>query len=175
MADGDSYTPTFSRDPQGCSLDNPQLEWLRDNWYEAGALLDNEDFSEAFQAIDASLWNHSPVLGLVALWGALERLFSPSAAELSFRVSANIAAFLEPPGRARYALFKKVKGLYDSRSKAAHGSGKPDLAPYAETFWVAKRVLVKMIETRHIPTKKELEANLFGDPIGSTPGASSKQ
>jgi hypothetical protein len=25
-----------------------------------------------------------------------------------------------------------------------------------------------MIETRHVPTKKELEANLFGDVVGSS-------
>jgi hypothetical protein len=63
-------------------------------------------------------------LGLVAVWGALERLFSPSHVELSFRVSANIAAYLELPGRGRYACFKKIKGLYEIRSKAAHGAVK---------------------------------------------------
>jgi hypothetical protein len=158
------HTPRlFPEDPQGRPVDSPELEWLRDNWYEAAVLLENENFSQAFQAIDSSLWNHTPVLALVAVWGALERLFSPSAAELGFRVSSNIAAFLEPPGIARYALFKKVKSLYDSRSKAAHGSGEAELAPYAETYSVARRALVKMVEARHVPDKKELEANLFAD------------
>jgi hypothetical protein len=164
--------------PEGaapCTVDTPKLEWLRDNWYEAATLLDKEDFSVAFQAIDASVWSQTPVLALVAVWGALERLFSPSHTELSFRVCANIAAFLEPPGRERYAFFKKVKGLYDSRSKAAHGSGEADLIPYAETYAVARRVLLKMIEIRHVPSKRELEANLFGDAIGSLPGPSTAQ
>jgi Apea-like HEPN len=170
------HTPRlFPEDPQGRPVNDSELEWLRDNWYEGTALLDNEDFSDAFQAIDSSLWNHTPVLALLAVWGALERLFSPSNTELSFRVSANIAAFLEPTGRARYALFKKIKGLYDSRSKAAHGSGEVDLGPYADTYLIARRALVKMIETRHVPDKKELEANLFGDPVGITLGPSSEQ
>jgi hypothetical protein len=147
------------------NLDLTEMEWLRNNWYEAAALLRNEDFNVAFQAVDSSIWNHSPAPALVAIWGALERLFSPASAELSFRVSANIAAYLEPPGRPRYSLFHHVKGLYDMRSKAAHGTGKPDLAPYAETYSLAKRVLLKMIETRHVPDRKELEALLFGDPI----------
>ena len=99
-----------------------------------------------------------------------ERLFSPSHVELSFRVSANIAAYLEPPGRGRYICFKKIKALYDSRSKAAHGSGEADLMPYAETYAIARRVLLKMIEDRHVPDRKELEAGLFGDPVGLSPG-----
>src|SRR5207253_701484 len=120
----------------------------------------------AFQAIDSSIWNQHAAFGLIAVWGALERLFSPSQTELSFRTSANIAAYLEPPGRERHICFRKAKGLYDSRSKAAHGSGEADLMPYAESYAIARRVLLKMVESRHVPNKKELEANLFGDTVG---------
>lgn len=170
------HTPRiFLEGSDARSVDASELEWLRENWYEAAVLLGKEDFSLALQAVDSSVWNHSPALALVAVWGALERLFSPSQSELSFRVSANIAAYLEPPGRERYAYFKKIKGLYDSRSKAAHGSGEADLMPYAETYRIARRVLLKMIEARHVPDKKELEANLFGDPIGITQGPTAEQ
>jgi len=164
------HTPRlFIDDPQGHRVNESELHWVRVNWYEGATLLNNGDFMEAFQAIDASIWNNNPVVALVAVWGALERLFSPSTAELSFRVSANIAAFLESPGTARHTLFEKVKRLYDSRSKAAHGSGNADLAPYAETSSLARRIITKMIETRHVPDKKELEANLFGAPVGIMP------
>jgi hypothetical protein len=170
------HTPRlFPEGSEPRSIDVPEVEWLRDNWHEAAGLLANEDFSLAFQAVDSSLWNHTPSLGLVAVWGALERLFSSSQAELSFRVSANIAAYLEPPGSDRYACFKRIKGLYDSRSKAAHGRSEADPAPYIETFGVARRVLLKMIEARHVPSKKELEAELFGDPVGISPGPSAEQ
>ena len=170
------HTPRlFPEGSDARSMDIPELEWLRDNWYEAATLLSKEDFSLAFQAVDSSIWNHSPALGLVAVWGALESLFSPSHVELSFRVSANIAAYLEPPGRGRYACFKKIKGLYDSRSKAAHGAGVDHLMPYAETYAIARRVLLKMIAARHVPDKKELEAGLFGDPVGISPGPPSEQ
>jgi hypothetical protein len=170
------HTPRlFPEGSHACSFDVPELKWLRDNWYEAATLLSQEDFNLAFQAVDASIWNHNPALALIAVWGALECLFSPSNAELSFRVSVNIAAFLEPPGRKRYACFKKVKGLYDCRSRAAHGAGEADLGPYAETYGIARRVLLKMIETRHVPHKKELEANLFVDPVGIATGPSTEQ
>lgn len=141
------------------------LEWLKANWLEASSLLANEDFNIAIQAVDFSIWGTSPPLALVAVWGALERLFSSSNMELSFRVSASIAAFLESPGKERYKCFKRVKALYDSRSKAAHGIGKADAAPYVETFAIARSVILKMIETRHVPDKQELEAKLFGDDI----------
>jgi hypothetical protein len=170
------HTPRiFPEGSDARSVSAAELEWLRDNWYECAVLLEKEDFSLAFQAVDFSIWNRSPALALVAVWGALERLFSPSTAELSFRVSANIAAYLEPAGRKRHACFKKIKGLYESRSKAAHGSGDSDLMPYAETYEIARRVLLKMIQARHVPDKKELESNLFGDPLGITRGPADPQ
>lgn len=47
-----------------------------------------------------------------------------------------------------------------------------DTTPYVGTFAIARRVLLKMVETHHVPDKKELEASLFGDEIGGI-GASS--
>lgn len=165
------HTPRlFPEDSQVKTVGTNEIEWLRRNWFDAAVLWENSDFSFALQAVDGSLWNHTPALALVALWGALERLFSPSTSELSFRVSANIAAYLEPTGPARFDCFRRVKGLYDSGSKVAHGAEGSDPAAYVETYQIAKRVLMKIIEARHVPTKKELEANLFA---GSAPPSTS--
>jgi hypothetical protein len=146
-------------------IDIPVLEWLKAHWQGVSVLLANEDFSLAFQAFDQSIWASSPALALVAVWGALERLFCSSSQELSFRVSANLSAYLENPGRERYKCFKHIRALYNDRSKAAHGEGKANMIPYLETFAVAKRALLKMVETRHVPGKRELEASLFGDEM----------
>jgi hypothetical protein len=148
-------------------IDITELEWLKAHWQGASALFANEDFSFAFQAVDQSIWGSSAALALVSVWGALERLFSASNQELSFRVSANLAAYLENPGRERYKCFKQIRNLYRQRSEAAHGEGKMDLTPYAETFALARRALLKMVETRHVPEKGELEASLFGDRMGT--------
>jgi hypothetical protein len=142
-----------------------ELEWLKANWHEASVLLANEDFSFAFQAIDQSVFGSNPALALVSVWSALERLFSPSHQELSFRVSANIATYLEPPGRERYKCFLRTKKLYDHRSQAAHGSGAKGIGPYAETYAIARRAILKMVEMRHVPPRRELDAELFGDDI----------
>jgi Apea-like HEPN len=151
-------------------LGTSELEWLKSHWQDSSDLLAEEQFSNAIQAVDLSIWGRSPSLALVAVWGALERLFSTSKQELSFRVSSNIAAYLEPPGRERYKCFKQIRALYDHRSKAAHGdtrAASTDTTPYVDTFAIARRVLLKMVETRHIPNKQELEASLFGDEIGT--------
>lgn len=145
-----------------------ELEWIKANWRAASVLLANEDFNFAFGAIDQSIWGSNASLALIAVWGALERLFSASHQELSFRVSANIAAYLESPGRERLKCFKQVKSLYDRRSRAAHGDGETEISSFQETFAIAKRALLKMIETRHVPEKKDLEARLFGDDMGIT-------
>jgi len=145
-----------------------ELEWIKEHWIRASELLKNDDFSIAFQAVDNCIWNSNPDLALVSVWGALERLFSTAHQELTFRVSANIASFLEPPGRERYVCFHKVKALYDKRSRAAHGSPEKDVAALLETYGLARRALLKIIETYHVPEKRELEASLFGDDIGIT-------
>jgi hypothetical protein len=141
----------------------PELQWIKAHWERAASLLATEKFNVAFQAVDYSIWNSSPSLGLVTLWGALERLFSENAQELSFRVSANIASYLEKPGAERHLFFKQVKKLYDHRSQAAHGTAKPDITPYQDTYAIARRALMKMIEEHHVPDRKELEGHLFGD------------
>ena len=82
---------------------------------------------------------------------------------------------MESLGRERYKCFKHVKALYDHRSKAAHGDNVKGPEPYEDTYTVARRVLLKMIETRHVPKRNELEATLFGDDIGITGGTSTAQ
>jgi hypothetical protein len=156
-------------------LDADELGWLKAHWEPGSALLKNEDFSTAFLSVDSCIWTSNPALALVVVWGALERLFSTSHQELSFRVSANIATFLEAPGRERFRCFKRIKSLYDSRSRAAHGADLSATEPFVETYALARRALLKMIERHHVPTKNELNAALFGDLIGITEGTSACQ
>lgn len=146
-------------------IDVVELEWLKLHWQPASILFGNEDFAIAFLAVDSSRSAPDPSLALVAVWGALERLFSASKQELTFRVSANIASYLEPPGRERYRCFRQIKALYDHRSRAAHGDHNKETTPYKETLAIARRALLKIVESRHVPRKDELEAQLFGDEM----------
>jgi len=139
------------------------LEWVRDHWRQAVTLYDaSEDYQMAMAAADRVIWTSSPPLALVSLWGALERVFSREKTELRFRVAANIAAYLEPPGMSRLALFRVVKALYDRRSEAAHGSGSGGRTSITETYGLLRRALFRMIEEEHVPSREDLEACLFG-------------
>lgn len=99
---------------------------------------------------------------MLEIWGELERIFSPTHAELRFRVSVNIATFLEPPGPGRHALFKRVMKLYDARSKAAHGAGDKATEAFRDSWVLLRRVLVKILDDNRVPTRDDQERALFG-------------
>ena len=156
----------FSRRYHG-SLYEPQnidesIAWVVRTWQKAQGLMRDTRFNDTYQALD-TIWRvPSPSLALVTLWGALENLFSPSKQELRFRVSANIASYLEPPGDSRLELQKRLLKLYDARSGAAHGANKNVSDALVATQEVTRSVLYKIFESLHIPTKEDLERELFG-------------
>lgn len=142
------------------SLDD--LEWIKEVWVSGGKLMhESSEFRDAFQALDGAGAMPTKAVALLAVWGALEHLFSPAKQELRFRVSANIAAFLEPSGKGRLALQKKVMKLYDARSSVAHGSGLNAPEEWLETLVLANRVLTKILDSGHVPTREDLENLLF--------------
>ena len=139
------------------------LQWIKEHWRSTHALMqDKPEFALAAAALSTSQFVHNAALILVSLWGALEALFSPSTTELKFRVSALIAAYLEPPGELRLALQKRAAKLYDKRSSAAHGKPTFEVEDVLDTFNLLSRVLSAIIEHRHVPAKDELERALFG-------------
>ena len=143
-----------------------QLEWVRLHWINAGHLTqEHAEFDLAMGAFDNCSFGRNPELAMLQLWGALEALFSPGRDELRFRISANVATFLEPPGAERHSLQQRVAKLYDSRSAAAHGRAKNVEDALIETYSVTRRVLLTIIEQNHVPSLKELESKLFGSGV----------
>ena len=139
------------------------LTWIRDHWRRAGKLMrESKLFILLFRSFDQSLFTRNPSLALLTLWAALEPMFSPARSELRFRISSNIAAYLERPGRGRHDLYKQVAKLYDARSNVAHGTSQASQQSLTDTYDVAKRILEKIIEADHVPTREELEGNVFG-------------
>lgn len=145
---------------EGTTIGPESAEWLRENWHSSLHLSTQDDLMFALGAIYHS-HRSAENLALVSVWAALERLFSSNAAELKFRVCANIAAYLEGPGEARHNLFRYLSKLYDARSAAAHGSAikRPDA--YMDSVTVASQVVMQIIDLGRVPTKEELERELF--------------
>lgn len=147
-------------------LSSEDLQWLKEVWLKGGRLMDSSAiFNDAFQALDSAGGMPTHAVALLAVWGALEHLFSPAKQELRFRVSSNIAAYLEPPGKGRLDLHQKLMKLYDTRSAVAHGNKLDVHDAWSKTYAVANRVLMKMLANGHVPSKEDLEGELFAPRI----------
>lgn len=138
-----------------------ELSWVREYWVSGGMLARDLSFNMLIQAFDQCLFAGNEGLAILAIWGALESIFSPSHAELRFRVSANIAAFLEPRGEPRQLLQKQVAKLYDARSMAAHGADAIPENALRDTYNLARRIIIKIIEDDHVPKRDDLDRLLF--------------
>jgi hypothetical protein len=147
-------------------LNESDLIWLRDTWLPGGKLMQTSSvFNDALQAFDGVGSMPSPSVAMVAVWGALEHLFSPAKQELRFRVSANIASFLEPPGDSRLVLHRKIMKLYDARSSVAHGTRLKSEDAWTETMALARKTLMKILEMGSVPSKEDMEKNLFSSSL----------
>lgn len=152
--------------PVLAELSVDDLEWLEQPWLKGGRLMnESQNFNDAFQALDSAGALPTPGVALLAVWGALEHLFSPATQELRFRVSANIAAFLEDPGQARLELHQKLMKLYNARSEVAHGTRLKSFDAWSDTYALANRILRKILSAGHVPSKEELEQELFAPRI----------
>jgi hypothetical protein len=138
-----------------------QIQWTRDNWLSSIKMIDDPAFAFASQVLFRDHMIRNQELQIVSVWSALERIFSSKGPELRFRVSASIAAYLEPNGPARRSLARSTLKLYDERSAAAHGSPVKSSSAYNDSIGLLRRTLIRMVERRHVPTPDELERLLF--------------
>lgn len=143
------------------------VAWLRETWAKGAELLRQEPkLRTAFSSFDHCTVRGRTSSSLLAVWGGLELLFSPSPpSELRFRLAAYIAAYLEPPGAKRLSRYKEVLRLYNARSKAAHAAEGPMYGDLLQSWVVMRNVLMQIVDEAHIPTQDELEDRLFGDEV----------
>jgi hypothetical protein len=155
-----------SGDEEIARLSVETLSWIKDVWPRTAELLRTcPPLNLALRAADACTVRGRPASALLTAWGALEELFAPSRAELRFRVSAHIAAYLEPAGPKRLETFKTVADLYNARSKAAHTAQDAELGALVQSFVLLRNALIKMVDEGARPTQADLERRLFcGDP-----------
>ena len=147
----------------GGQVNAESAQWVRKMWPIAIRLLDDHaEFELAAGAIDRGQFVRESSLALVSLWAAIEALFSPSTSELSFRVSALVASYLEPPGQRRFERQKSIAKLYTKRSAAAHGKPSHDPQNIVDSFNLLREILIKMLDAGEVPSKAQLEALLFG-------------
>ena len=137
--------------------------WVADHWPAAVRLRTQApEFSLLLETFETAQIMPSKAMMLVSMWGALEAVFTAEKSELRFRVSCNVAAYLEEVGDERAALQKRVLKLYDARSAAAHGSNRFSDEALLATVDLYRRVLFRIIESGSVPDREFLERRLFG-------------
>jgi hypothetical protein len=139
------------------------LEWVREYLGDFDRLGAEPRFRLAVHAFCNH--NHTDDTRIMAatLWSGIEALFGIQH-ELRFRLAAFVAAVLEPRGEARRDLYKRLKRMYDIRSKAVHGSQMEaaDLdAHVLETRRLVSRLLCAFTEAQRVYTEQEIEDLLF--------------
>lgn len=121
---------------------------------EGMQMIHDELFHKAAQALWSYKWVAHPASKMAILWGGIESLFGAQA-ELSFRLSYEIALFLNL-GQDGY---KKVKKLYNERSKAVHARGQVPFGLLVDSSDLLKRLLIRCAELGELPNEDKL---LFG-------------
>ena len=143
-------------------LETDVLTWVKENWEKTAILLKTQPkFYSAYKAFDDSSIYGKVSSSLLALWGAIEQLFSPNTGELKYRVSANLAAYLCDRGEKRLALFKELSLLYNHRSTAAHTSKESDHSPLINSYIHLRNAIIKIIDAGKLPSQEDLEGLIF--------------
>ncbi len=146
------------------AIQDQDLRWVGNHLIKFIDLLDSAAFRLAVDCICS--YNHmaSKRMSAAMLWSGVEALFF-IAAELRFRLAASIAASLEDRGPARINCYKRVKKLYDFRSRLVHGSAATETAISNHVIEVRKLLsllLCRCTESGNIFDDATIEQLLLG-------------
>jgi hypothetical protein len=148
---------------QGRKVTSAHIAWVNEHFLTFGKLLEVPAFRLASEALTTYHLQSSERMMAAHLWAGVEALVEVQA-ELRFRVAAYVASILEAPGVARRDLFKSVQKLYDTRSRAVHGS-KIDAASLTAHALVTRELLGRLmrscVERGGVPSAEEYETALF--------------
>ena len=125
--------------------------WLEENYSDAWALLDNDQFAIAANALWSYRQNLRPSTQLAIIWSGIEALFNVQH-ELVFRISTLAALFLgEGKGKQM-----EIKKLYSSRSKAVHEGKQPNGSDVDVSAKLLHELIKRCVELKSLPDEDEL-------------------
>jgi hypothetical protein len=113
--------PLAKRFSNTTTISKENFEWVEANLVKFAELLEVPKFRLAVESLTTHNFQHSERMMAATLWSGIEALFEIQS-ELRFRLAAVIASILEERGNPRKDLYRRIKKLYDTRSKAVHGS-----------------------------------------------------
>jgi hypothetical protein len=123
------------------------------------SLLKLERFRFAVSVASTLYIHPNPTVQVASIFSAIEALIDVDQ-ELRFRISMIVAKLLTHTSNDRILLFKKMKKLYDARSKCVHGGGLDHdkvLACRDEALEILRRLIIDAVERNEIPTRESLD------------------
>jgi len=144
-------------------LDDSVFEWVSANLMAFGKMLENPKFSLAVEALTTHNQNVNLRMMVASLWAGLEALFDINI-ELRFRLAMYIASIIESRGVQRTNWYKKIKNMYDIRSKVVHGVSMEnvDLEMHIlEIRQVLSGLLCRIVEDEEMFTEEYIEKRLL--------------
>ena len=142
------------------TITGEDIHWVSIHIKPFAKLLESVQFKLAVEALTTHAHQSSLRMTVATLWSGIEALFDVNS-ELRFRLAMYVDVLLEPRGATRIALFRRIRQLYDVRSKAVHGVKVSDdtLAEHIrEVRAVLSRLLSAFIERGSVHSVEELES-----------------
>nr|WP_227739800.1 HEPN domain-containing protein [Burkholderia cenocepacia] len=155
--------PAARRLGQVVVVSRDALDWVHKHLTAWIGILERPAFRLAVDSVTTHHQQANLRMSAAALWAGFESLFGISS-ELRFRLAALSASFLEDRGPARLALYRRIKALYDYRSKAVHGAATTDAllaAHIIEVRGLLSRLMCRMTEAGTLPSIDDFEERLF--------------
>lgn len=139
------------------------LDWVQTNLENWIALLKQPSFRLAIDSLTTHHQHANLRMAAAALWAGFEALFGINS-ELRFRLAMLAASYLEERGPSRLAIYRRIKKLYDFRSKAVHGGVVSEgllTNHIIEVRELLSRLVCRMTEIGTMPTTDEYEELLL--------------
>jgi hypothetical protein len=162
------YHREIIKDPEqnAKEIDDSDVDWIKEYFDKYDELYhEHNGFITAMISSVNWKYSNSPRLAIACIWAGIESLFSINS-ELVFRISLEIANFIEKDTAKRKALFKHVKDIYGLRSKAVHGDNMNDnelLSTIHESYFILRDLISRIIANGHHINERDIDILLFGE------------
>jgi len=155
--------PAARRISPSVEISLESLNWVQENLLRWIDLLEHPAFRLAIDSLTTHNQHANLRMAAAALWAGFEALFGINS-ELRFRLALMAAAYLEERGPDRLAIYRRIKKLYDYRSKAVHGGTTSDnllIGHIIEVRALLSRLVCHMTEIGTMPTTDDYEERLL--------------
>jgi hypothetical protein len=152
------------KETRNTPFDSEEALWFA-NYFERFNRLASNDERFRFALESAIDWRYAkdPRAAVSRIWAGIESLLGISS-ELVYRVSLFAATVVAPRGPDRVAAFKRIKSLYNVRSKAVHGDPIASdrlLTGLHDSFEVLRALLLDAVERGAIRTEEDFSCELL--------------